>query len=150
MRKKYLLGAAFAALFSANAAYADDCAITVDSTDMMKFDTDVIVVEKDCKEFTVKLTHSGKLAKNVMGHNWVLTASDDVLPVARDGMAAGLDNNYVKPGDERVVAFSEVIGGGEETSVTFSLEKLDPSKVYTFFCSFPGHYSVMRGTLSVK
>jgi len=147
---KFWITAGLLATLSATGAYADDCAFTIDSTDTMKFDTDVIVVNKDCKEFTVNLTHSGKLAKNVMGHNWVLTASDDVLPVARDGMAAGLDNHYVKPGDDRVVAFSEIIGGGEKTSVTFSLDKLDSSKVYTFFCSFPGHYSVMRGTLSVK
>jgi azurin len=150
MKKNWIAAAGLAMAFSATAVYAEDCAVTIDSTDTMKFDTDVIVVKKDCKNFTVNLTHSGKLAKNVMGHNWVLTASDDVLPVAREGMSAGLDNSYLKPGDERVIAFSDIIGGGEKTSVTFAVDKLDPAQVYTFFCSFPGHYSVMRGTLSIK
>ena len=148
--KNWMVATGLAVAFSVTVAHAEDCSVTIDSTDTMKFDTDVIVVKKECKDFTVNLTHSGKLAKNVMGHNWVLTASDNVLPVAREGMAAGLENSYIKPGDERVIAFSNIIGGGEKTSVTFSVDKLSPDEVYTFFCSFPGHYSVMRGTLSIK
>lgn len=131
-------------------AHAQNCSADIDSTDAMQYDKDVIVVAKDCKEFTVNLTHSGKLAANVMGHNWVLTKAEDVQGVATDGMQAGLDNDYIKPGDTRVITHTKVIGGGEKTSVTFSVDTLDPKTVYTFFCSFPGHWSVMRGTLSVK
>lgn len=130
-------------------AFADDCSITIDSTDAMQYDKKTMSVSKACKEFTVNLTHSGILAEKVMGHNWVLTKTSDVRPVATDGMSAGLENNYVKKGDERVIAHTEVIGGGEKTSVTFPVDKLSEQGDYTFFCSFPGHYTVMQGKLIV-
>lgn len=52
---------------------AAECKVTVDSTDQMSFNTKAIEIDKSCKQFTVELTHSGNLPKNVMGHNWVLT-----------------------------------------------------------------------------
>lgn len=143
-----LLATSFAML--GGTALAQDCSVDVDSTDAMKFDTNVIVVPQSCKEFTVNLTHSGKLGKNVMGHNWVLTKAADVQAVAKDGISAGLDNEYLKPKDERVIAYTEIIGGGEETSVTFPVSKIKADGEYVFFCSFPGHSTIMRGTLSLK
>lgn len=129
---------------------AQNCSADINSDDAMKYDKSVIVADGACKEFTVNLTHSGKLARDVMGHNWVLGKAEDVQGIAMDGMQAGLANNYIKPGDQRVIAFTKIIGGGEKTSVTFPLDKLEPKTVYTFFCSFPGHWSVMRGTFSLK
>lgn len=128
---------------------AAECEITVDSTDQMRFDTDEISIPSTCETFTVNLTHSGSLPKNAMGHNWVLTETADVAAVAQDGMSAGLDNHYVQPDDERVLAFTEVIGGGESTSVTFEVSKLDPAGDYSFLCSFPGHYALMKGTVTI-
>jgi azurin len=139
-------------LFSvlAASALADDCQVTIDSTDTMRFDKEEIVVNKTCKEFTVNLTHSGKLAKNVMGHNWVLTTAADMQAVATEGMKAGLENNYVKAEDARVIAATDIIGGGEKTSVTFTVSELAADQSYVFFCSFPGHWSIMKGTLALK
>lgn len=131
-------------------AMADDCSVTVDSNDAMKFDKSEIIVDKSCKEFTVNLTHSGKLAKNVMGHNIVITKTDDARAAATDAIASGLNNQYVKPDDNRVIAFTDIIGGGEKTSVTFSVDKLNADEEYTFFCSFPGHISLMKGTVILK
>ncbi len=149
MKMKYLLAPVVFAALSAP-VMAADCSVTVDANDAMKFDKSEIVVDKSCKEFTINLTHSGKLARNVMGHNVVITKTDDSAAVARDGVAAGLDNQYVKPNDERVVVFTDIIGGGEKTSKTFSVEKLVAGQSYTFFCSFPGHVALMKGTVSVK
>lgn len=143
-----LLAAAITGL--AGVASAQECAVTVDSTDAMQFDTDVIVVNKSCEEFTVTLTHSGKLEENVMGHNWVLAKAADVQAIATDGMSAGLEDDYLKPDDERVIANTEIIGGGEKASVTFAVAQLKADQTYTFFCSFPGHWSIMKGTLSLK
>ena len=42
-----------------------------------------------------------------------------------------------------------VIGGGEETSVTFSIGSFSAGDDYTFFCSFPGHYAIMKGSFKV-
>lgn len=130
-------------------AMAADCQTTVDSTDMMTFDTKAIAISKTCKTFTVNLTHSGGLPVAVMGHNWVLSKASDADGIAADGMAATLDHDYIKPGDTRVIAHTKIIGAGEKDSVTFDVSKLDPSEKYEFFCSYPGHISTMKGTVSL-
>lgn len=129
---------------------AAECAVTVDSTDQMSFNTKEIVIDKSCKTFTVNLTHSGNLPKNVMGHNWVLSKTADMAGIATDGMGAGLDKNYLKEGDARVIAHTKVIGAGEKDAVTFDVSKLNPAESYEFFCSFPGHNSMMKGTVVLK
>lgn len=142
-----LVAAAFLLLISSTAFAA--CSIDIDGNDAMQFNVKSIEVPKTCKDFTVNLTHSGKLAKNVMGHNWVLTKASDMQAVATDGMSAGIENNYVKPGDARVITHSNVIGAGEKTSVVFAVSKLAADGDYSFFCSFPGHWSLMKGTLKL-
>lgn len=131
-------------------ALADDCSTTINATDAMQFDKTAITVGKACKKYTVNLVHTGKAAKNVMGHNWVLSKTDDAQPIATDGISAGLDNNYLKAGDARVIASTKVIGGGENTSVSFPVDKLSKTGSYTFFCSFPGHIALMKGTLKLE
>lgn len=142
--------APFLALCAAAGVQAADCEVTVDSNDKMRFDTDRIEMDASCEEFTVHLTHSGSMAENVMGHNWVLTLEEDMQGVVQDGMSAGLEDEYVKPDDERVIAHTEIIGGGEETSITFDASGLSKDKSYQFFCSFPGHSSLMKGEFVVK
>ena len=71
------------------------------------------------------------------------------MPVAQAGGAAGLENDYVPQNDPRVIAYSKIIGGGETTTVTFSTAYLSKGENYTFFCSFPGHYAIMQGSLTV-
>ncbi|WP_426117613.1 azurin [Pseudomonas sp. DSP3-2-2] len=129
---------------------AAECKVTVDSTDQMSFDTKAIEIDKSCKTFTVDLKHSGSLPKNVMGHNWVLSKEADAQPIATDGLSAGIDKNYLKEGDARVIAHTKVIGAGETDSVTFDVSKLDAAEKYQFFCSFPGHISMMKGSVTLK
>jgi len=139
-------------LFSSVAcvALAEECATTVVANDAMQFDKKEIVISQSCKEFTVNLTHSGKLPKNVMGHNWVLSKTDDKQSIASDGMTAGVANNYLKVDDVRVIASTILIGGGESTSVTFPVNKLTAGVSYSFFCSFPGHSAIMQGSLTLN
>lgn len=134
----------------ATAALAEDCAITVNSNDAMRFDVAEIQVSSSCTDFTVNLNHTGSLPKTSMGHNWVLTKEADARPVAQDGMQGGIEGSYVKPGDERVIAYTDIIGGGESTSVTFSVSKLTAGEKYKFFCSFPGHIGLMIGDLTLN
>jgi azurin len=129
---------------------AAECKVTVDSTDQMSFNTKAIEIDKSCKTFTVELTHSGSLPKNVMGHNLVISTEADMQPIATDGLAAGIDKNYLKEGDTRVIAHTKIIGAGEKDSVTFDVSKLDAAQKYGFFCSFPGHISMMKGTITLK
>ncbi|MGN7873626.1 azurin [Roseateles sp. 22389] len=140
---------AAALMLSVSAAHAEDCEIAVAGNDQMQFDKRSIVVPKACKTFKVNLTHTGKLPKNVMGHNWVFTESSAMQATATEGMSAGAANNYVKAGDARVFGATKVIGGGESTSTEVDVSKLKPGTEYSFFCSFPDHWTMMKGTLTV-
>ena len=126
------------------------CSFDVEVGDYLKFSAADMTVEKSCESITVNLTHSGKLPAKIMGHNWVLAASNNVDAVAADGMQAGLDAKYVKVDDSRVLAVSAVVGGGETTSVSFSTADLTAGGDYMFFCSVPGHSYSMRGMFVVQ
>lgn len=129
---------------------AAECKTTVDSTDQMSFNTKAIEIDKSCKEFTINLEHSGSLPKNVMGHNLVISKEADAQPIATDGLSAGIDKNYIKEGDTRVIAHTKVIGAGEKDSLKLDVSKLDAAEKYMFFCTFPGHISMMKGAVSLK
>ena len=129
--------------------FAADCSVTVDSTDQMSFDTKEIKISKSCKTFTVNLTHSGSLPKNVMGHNLVIAKAADMAGITGDGMGAGLDANYLKAGDDRVIAHTKIIGAGEKDALTVDVTKLKAGDEYAFFCSFPGHSSMMKGAVTL-
>ncbi|MCP4237751.1 MAG: azurin, partial [Aestuariibacter sp.] len=45
---------------------------------------------------------------------------------------------------------TKIIGGGEQDTVTFDMSKLSSAEDYTFFCSFPGHFAIMKGSFIVK
>ncbi|WP_137165432.1 azurin [Salinimonas lutimaris] len=147
MLKKLLTASVL--LAASQQVFAAECETTIDSTDAMQFDTKEMSVPASCDTFKVTLTHSGKMPKQVMGHNWVLTEEDQAQAVVSDGMTAGLEDDYLKSGDDRVLAATKIIGGGEETSVEFDVATLKEGENYTFFCSFPGHISMMKGTLTV-
>ena len=133
-----------------NAAWlAATCEADLEANDAMQFNKQSLAVPASCKKFTVKLKHVGKLPKTAMGHNWVLTKAADAQGVAADGIGAGVDKAYVKAGDTRVIAHTKVIGGGESDAVTFDVSKLKTGENYAWFCSFPGHAGIMKGTLAV-
>lgn len=133
----------------ATPALAAECKATVESTDAMQFTTKTLSVPASCKQFTITLKHIGKLPRKVMGHNLVLGKTADLGAINADGMKAGLASQYVKPGDSRVIAASKLIGGGESTTVNIPVGKLKAGESYSYFCSFPGHSALMKGTLSL-
>lgn len=146
--KKYLIGLVLLT-FGASVS-AEECAAVVESNDMMQFNVNAMTVPASCESYTVTLKHVGQIPKQAMGHNWVLSTTANVQEIVNLSFGAGLENNYLPPGDDRVLAATKVIGGGEEDSVTFDVSMLSADESYTFFCSFPGHYAVMKGTLTVK
>lgn len=147
---KYLLPMALVATLASPVALAQNCIIDLDSTDQMRFDKSAITVTSRCTEITIRLRHSGKLPVNAMGHNVVISRTDVYQAVAQDGVNAGLTNHYVPAGDARVIASTKLIGGGETTSIQFPGNRLNAGGDYTFFCSFPGHWTLMVGKLRVE
>jgi azurin len=134
-------------LLVSRVASADVCKLDISATDQMRFEQQTLQVDGQCAEVEVTLHNSGKLPANIMGHDWVLTKTADMVSVANAGMGAGLANNYQKPGDKRIVAATAIIGGGESTTIKFSTTQLESGASYTYFCSAPGHFSIMKGRL---
>ncbi|WP_282685264.1 MULTISPECIES: azurin [unclassified Streptomyces] len=128
-----------------------ECSVTVDSTDQMSYNIKEFTIDKNCKEFTIRLTFSGNLPKNVMGHNLVISRTADMQAIATEGMSQGLEKDYLKKDDAAIIAYTAMIGAEEkETSVTFETAKLEVGEDYSFFCTFPGHVSMMKGKVIVK
>lgn len=130
-------------------ASAQECTQTIEGNDLLQFNLAEMRVSADCEEVTINLVHTGALPVTVMGHNWVLTTTADYMDVAAAGQAAGAPE-YLPAGDARILAATDLIGGGEETSMTFSLAGLEAGGDYTYFCTFPGHYVLMNGKLIIE
>ncbi len=127
---------------------AEDGVSKVDlySNDQMKFDKNEITVKAGTKVELI-LTHTGTMAVEVMGHNFVLLkqGTDLVEFTTEAGKAAA--NAYVPVGSAAVIASTELIGGGGSTTVTFDAPE---AGTYDFICSFPGHYALMKGKFIVE
>ena len=152
MKFSYMLSGIFALLqvVAVQTSLAqDECSLVIEGSDRMQFNTMAMEAPSSCAEVTVTLVHTGQLPKEAMGHNWVLTTESDFMPVAQAGMVAGLANNYLPPSDDRVIAATSIIGGGESASVTFSTGELVAGQSYTYFCSFVGHWAVMKGSFKL-
>ena len=121
--------------------------IEITANDMMKYSVTAIEA-KVGEELKVVLTNAGTLPKEAMGHNWVLLkAGTDVTAFATASMTAK-DTEYIPPAKKgEVIASIPVLGPKKSGEVTF---KAPAAGEYTFICSFPGHYMLMKGTLTVK
>ena len=141
----------FVYLFSTvSVVNANECALEIEGNDQLQFNLSELSISKSqCENVTLTLKHVGQLPAQSMGHNWVLTETANKDDVAQAGIEAGLENNYVPQNDDRVLAATTVIGGGEQTSVTFSTTALTTDGDYSYICSFPGHSAIMVGKLVV-
>jgi azurin len=129
----------------AGLAHADPCQITIEANDQMQYGTHELSVPASCTNIEVTLRHSGRLPVNVMGHDWVLAKAADVSGVLNASLAAGRAHGYLPANDKRIIAATSLVGGGESTTVRFSAAALEPATRYAFFCSVPGHATLMHG-----
>jgi azurin len=79
-----------------------------------------------------------------MAHNWVLVQPGAEQSSAAAGIAAGEKQNFRAPNDPNMIASTKLTPPGESSSVTFVAP---PPGNYPYFCAFPGHQMVMKGTL---
>ena len=140
--------AAPAATTGSKPAVVADCATTIEGNDAMQYNADSITIPASCSQFTVNLKHVGTMAVEVMGHNLVVAKEADMAAINTDGIA--VKPEHLKDGDARVIAHTKMIGGGESASVTFDVAKVKDGGPFMFFCSFPGHAGLMKGSLQVQ
>lgn len=138
-----------AALALIPASLLADQEVTVNCNDQMQFDKKAIEVKAGEK---VKLTlkNVGKLPKIAMGHNLViLKKGQEVSAFAMKAMTAK-DTDYIpadKENKDKILAHSKLLGPGESDTITVTFKE---AGVYNYLCSFPGHFGLMQGKITVK
>ncbi len=153
--KKLLLTLAAASL-AAGSALADkvdpataDVKITITGNDMMKYDkTEFTVTSGQTVALTLK--NVGALPVEAMGHNLViLKPASDIVKFAmagitnRPGGFLPTDPNF----KALIIINTKVLGPKQEETIAF---KAGEPGVYPYVCTFPGHFGVMQGKMTVK
>lgn len=126
-----------------------DQEVVVEANDQMQFNKKAFEIKAgDAVKLTLK--HVGKLPKIAMGHNLVILQKGTNLAGWASKAMTAAATNYI-PVDEAskkaVIAKTKVLGGGESDSVTFSIKEAGE---YQYLCSFPGHFALMQGKITVK
>ena len=107
----------------------------------LRFGKDMLTVEAG-----VEVVERFRNASSVFQHNWVLVQDGTKDDVAKDGLEAGIGDDYVRPGDQRVVANSRLLSLGQTEEVRFTAPS---AGTYQFVCTFPGHNATMFGAFEV-
>lgn len=124
----------------------DTITITLNSNDKMQFDqTEINVFEGQTVILT--LVHTGTMPITAMGHNFVLIDMKTTLSKFAKIAIKAKDNDYIPTDLKNVIAHTDLIGGGESTTITF---KAPEKGSYDFLCTFPGHSSIMKGKFNVN
>lgn len=143
--KKFILilTAAVAAPF----AFAEKIEIT--GNDQMQFNKRSFEVTTG-EKVTILLKHTGQLPAVAMGHNVVILKPGTELPAFAAKCATARDTEFVpQDADSKklIVAYTKMLGGGESDEITFTAP--EPGD-YPFVCTFPGHFAIMQGVMTVK
>ncbi|MEO1266746.1 MAG: azurin [Myxococcota bacterium] len=121
--------------------------VTLGASDQMMYDTKKITV-KGGQKVKLTLKHNGKMAKEAMGHNFVLLKKDvDLQAFATKAMAAKATDYIPAEMKDAIVAHTKLLGGGQSDTITFDAP--EPG-TYKFLCTFPGHYGLMQGDFVVN
>jgi azurin len=125
--------------------------ITITTGDEMEFDITEFTVAPE-EKVTLTLKHTGQESRQRMGHNLVILPRDTqpmTFATSVQGEGGNLDNDYLPSAlAEEVIVHTELIGGGEEDTVTFKAPQT-PGQ-YPFVCTAPGHVTTEQGTLIVE
>lgn len=141
--------AILAACFVSPLLIASEVKIEIDSNDQMQYNKKAFEVVEG-QNVTLVLTHSGKLPKAAMGHNVVILKSGTNVPEFAMKCAPMAASDYIPQDPESkafVVAHTKMLGGGETDTITFTAPAAGE---YPFLCTFPGHFAMMQGVMTVK
>jgi azurin len=120
--------------------------VYLSGNDQMKYNKSQITVSAG-DEVVLTFEHVGKLPKESMGHNFVLLKKGTNVQEFGQEALEYKDNDYIPEDSDVIIVHTEMLGGGQKTTITFQApEKGD----YDFICSFPGHVALMNGIFTVE
>ncbi len=124
--------------------------VTITGNDTMQFNVKNFETKAGTK---IKLTlkNVGQVPKIAMGHNLVvLKKGITAVAFGQKALGAGANATNALPkslmGD--VIAATKLLGPAESETIEFTAPK-EPGS-YEYVCTFPGHFALMRGTMTVK
>ncbi len=127
-----------------------DQTVTIAGNDMMKYDKTTFEVKAGSKVKLV-LKNVGKIPKIAMGHNIVILKKG-VTAIAFGQKALGAGANALNALPDSVkgdtLAHTKLLGPGESDTIIFTAPK--EAGDYEYVCTFPGHFALMRGKMTVK
>ena len=142
-----LLTFTLAAGFTLNAADEKaDVTVSITGNDTMMYNKTAFEVKSGQK---VKLVFKnvGNLPKAAMGHNVIILKKGvDVATFCTAAISAAPEY-FPKDKKDDVVAATKLLGPGEEDSIIFTAPA---AGVYDYVCTFPGHFALMKGKMTVK
>lgn len=122
--------------------------VEIRAGDEMKFDLSEIRAAPG-EPLEIVLIHTGRMSREMMGHNWVLFERMPAADLNRLAMdAARRPPEYLPENRDAVLAHTRMIGGRERDRLR--LHAPDEPGEYVYACTFPGHFVLMRGVLVVE
>ena len=145
--KRILIALISAAMFQQ--ASAQEAKVEITGNDQMQYNIKAFEVTEGQK-VVLTFKHIGQLPAVAMGHNVVILNSGTAVPAFAAKCAPAKDNGYIPQDEEskkEIIAHTKMLGGGESDEITFTAPAAGE---YPFICSFPGHFAIMQGVMTVK
>lgn len=121
--------------------------IQVTGNDQMQYSLKAFEVAAG-SDVVVVMTNVGTLAKEVMGHNLtILNPGTVVADFAIKAMAAKETGFIPATETASILAHTRLLGPGESDTLRFTAPAAGE---YPYLCTFPGHFAVMQGVMTVK
>ncbi len=122
--------------------------IAITANDSMQYNLKEITAQPG-EVIRLKLSHVGKMPKAVMGHNWVLLKAMTPTELTATAIACAKNTPLYLPKDMSfVLAHTKLLSGGESDTIEFTAPTT--AGEYPYLCTFPGHFTMMKGKLIVK
>ena len=127
-----------------------DQTVTISGNDTMQFDVKTFEVKAGSK-VKIVFKNIGVVPKIAMGHNLVvLKKGITAIAFGQKALGAGANATNALPDSLKgdVVASTKLLGPGETDTVLLTAPK--EAGNYEYVCTFPGHFALMRGVMTVK
>ena len=127
-----------------------DQTVTISGNDTMQFDVKTFEVKAGSK-VKIVLKNIGMVPKIAMGHNVVILKKGiTAIAFGQKALGAGANATNALPDSLKgdVIASTKLLGPGETDSVV--MKAPSEAGTYEYVCTFPGHFALMRGVMTVK
>ena len=129
---------------SENQVFTQRIIATGNTLEEIRFEPDSFSIPSGA---SVKINLVNQSEHQSMFHNMVICTFGKTSEIGFKGIQAGKKNDFVPPNNANVLANSTVINPGDSTHFNFMAPAAGK---FSYVCTFPGHYSIMQGVLTIN